>query len=189
MDLPDTAPSVVKTHAGRAFAVGARGDDASRGSAYVFELGPRPTVPSAAQNLQTTSGDGQVVLTWEPPSSDGGSPITNYRIYRGTSSGGEILLTTIGNALTYTDSGLTNGQTFYYQVSAANGVEEGRKSNESSVTPTPPPTPPQAAPDAADAHPRPKRATRSAICRKTTSPASDSYLATRRRRASRRRKE
>ena len=124
--------------------IGARGDDASRGSAYVFELGPRPTVPSAAQNLQTTSGDGQVVLTWEPPSSDGGSPITNYRIYRGTSSGGEILLTTIGNALTYTDSGLTNGQTFYYQVSAANGVGEGRKSNEASVTPTPPPTPPSA---------------------------------------------
>ena len=33
----------------------------------------------------------------ERAASDGGSPITGYKVYRGTSSGGETLLTTLGN--------------------------------------------------------------------------------------------
>ncbi len=35
-----------------------------------------------------------------------------------------------------TDTGLTAGQTYYYKVSAVNGVGEGAQSNEASVTPT-----------------------------------------------------
>ena len=48
----------------------------------------------------------------------------------------------VGTVLTYTDSDLTNNQTYYYQVSAVNAVGEGAKSNEAPATPTPvPPTP------------------------------------------------
>src|SRR2546427_7737045 len=56
------------------------------------------TVPSAPQNLQAAAGNAQVSLSWTAPSSNGGSAITNYKIYRSTSSGTETLLTKIGKA-------------------------------------------------------------------------------------------
>ncbi len=96
---------------------------------------PPATVPSAPQNLQGTAGDGQVVLTWEASSSDGGSAITGYKIYRGSSAGNLTLLTLVGNVLTYTDSSVTNGQTYYYKVSAVNGVGESTQTSEVSGTP------------------------------------------------------
>jgi len=70
------------------------------------------------------------------PSSDGGSTITNYMIYRGTSSGTETLLATIGNVLAYTDTGVTNDQIYYYKVKAVNIVGEGAYSNEVHATPS-----------------------------------------------------
>ncbi|TLZ86118.1 MAG: fibronectin type III domain-containing protein [Methanobacteriota archaeon] len=103
---------------------------------------PPPTPPSAPTNLVATAGNAQVGLAWQAPSSNGGSPITNYRIYRGTSSNGETLLATIGNVLTYTDTAVTNGVTYYYQVSAVNAAGEGPRSNEASAAPSPPPPPP-----------------------------------------------
>ena len=92
-------------------------------------------VPTEPLNLQATSGNGQVTLTWSAPLSDGGEPITNYTIYRGIAPGGESYLVKIGNVLTYDDIGLINGQTYYYQVSATNAVGEGGKSNEASARP------------------------------------------------------
>jgi fibronectin type 3 domain-containing protein len=102
------------------------------------------TAPDAPANLVATPGDAVVVLGWDPPPSDGGSPITGYRIYRGTSSGGETLLATLGAVLTYTDSAVTNDVTYYYQVSAENAFGEGPRSLEVSATPTPAPTAPSA---------------------------------------------
>jgi hypothetical protein len=103
-----------------------------------------PIVPGAPTNLIATSGNAQVVLVWTAPANDGGSVITTYKVYRGTASGGETLLTTIGNVLTYTDAGLTNGQPYFYKVSAVNGVGEGSQSNEVSSTPNQPATVPSA---------------------------------------------
>src|SRR5437762_2326137 len=101
-----------------------------------------PTPPSAPQNLAATGGNAQVTLTWQAPASDGGSPITNYKIYRGLAPTTETFLTTVGNVLTYTDRSVTNGVTYYYQVSAVNAAGEGPRSNEASATPSPPPPPP-----------------------------------------------
>src|SRR5206468_3233239 len=100
------------------------------------------TPPGAPQGLVATAGDATVTLTWSAPSSNGGSPITNYRIYRSTTGGGETLQATIGIVLTYTDTSVTNGVTYYYQVSAVNAAGEGPRSNEASATPSPPPPPP-----------------------------------------------
>jgi fibronectin type 3 domain-containing protein len=101
------------------------------------------TVPSQPENLQAEVGDSLVELSWNPPSDSGGSTITNYTIYRGTSQGGESFLIAIGDELYYMDSDLTNGQTYYYKVSAINGVGEGPRSNEAEAKPMAVPSAPE----------------------------------------------
>ncbi len=92
------------------------------------------TIPSAPRNLQRSAGDEQVTLSWDPPAEDGGSDITGYNIYRGTTSGSLSLHQSVSGS-TYVDTGLTNDQIYYYQVSAVNGVGEGPLSTEVNVTP------------------------------------------------------
>jgi parallel beta-helix repeat protein len=93
------------------------------------------TVPSAPQNLVATAGNQEVSLSWQPPADNGGSPITGYKIYYGTSTDNYTKNITVGNVTRYTITGLTNGQEYYFVVSAINGVGEGPKSNEASATP------------------------------------------------------
>ncbi len=93
-------------------------------------------VPSVPLGLQASPSDGQITLDWSPPLSDGGAPITNYAIYRGTSSDSEEVIDVIGNVLTYTDRGVNNGQAYHYRVSAINTVGEGAKSAEVTGVPT-----------------------------------------------------
>ena len=99
-------------------------------------------LPSAPRSLEAKAGNGRVVLTWQAPVSDGGSPITGYSVYRGTVSGGETLLAVLGNVLTYTDTAVTNEQKYYYEVSASNSYGEGPKSIEASATPSTTANPP-----------------------------------------------
>ncbi|HME50863.1 MAG TPA: fibronectin type III domain-containing protein, partial [Candidatus Lokiarchaeia archaeon] len=92
-------------------------------------------MPGSPTGFSVTPGNAQVVLTWLVPSSNGGSPITGYHLYQGTTSGGEFLLVTIGNITTYTNVGLTNGQIYYYEVAAVNSQGVGAMSMEQSATP------------------------------------------------------
>jgi PKD repeat protein len=99
------------------------------------------TVPGAPTGLTATSGSGQVSLSWTPPSSNGGENITKYNVYRSTTSGSETQVTSggcsgLGAVTSCTDTGLTAGQTYYYKVTAVNGIGEGVESNEASATPT-----------------------------------------------------
>lgn len=103
-----------------------------------------PTFPGAPQNLQTSPSNGQNFLGWQPPASNGGAPIIGYRVFRGTTSSNQMVVTSggcanLGTVLACTDTGLTNGQTYYYFVSAYNSVNQGPPSNIVSATPTAPP--------------------------------------------------
>jgi hypothetical protein len=98
------------------------------------------TPPGAPTGLTASAGSGQVSLSWAAPASNGGVSITSYRVYRGTSAGTETRLTAggcsgLGGVLTCTDTGLTNGQKYYYKVSAVNSIGEGAQSKEASATP------------------------------------------------------
>ena len=50
------------------------------------------SAPSAPQSLGASAGNAQVVLNWSAPASNGGSTVTSYNVYRGTSPGGEARL-------------------------------------------------------------------------------------------------
>ena len=106
------------------------------------------TPPGAPTGLTATPGNAQVSLNWAAPASNGGLSITSYRVYRGTASGAETLLTGgscsgLGAVLSCTDTGLTNGQAYFYKVSAVNSLGEGAQSNEASATPVASCTPTQ----------------------------------------------
>ncbi|OPX65580.1 MAG: Fibronectin type III domain protein [Methanomassiliicoccales archaeon PtaB.Bin215] len=94
------------------------------------------SLPSAPIDLDADAGNGTVVLTWDAPSNTGGSPITGYKIYRGTSAATLTLLATVGLVTEYTDDTVTNGQTYYYKVSAVNAIGEGAMSELDEATPT-----------------------------------------------------
>jgi chitodextrinase len=105
------------------------------------------SVPSGPTNLTATAGNGSETLTWTGSSS--GSP-TSYSIYRGTATDGEAttpIATTNGTTTTFTDTGLKNGTTYFYNVAANNAVGVSPDTNEISVVPggstdTTPPTAP-----------------------------------------------
>lgn len=96
---------------------------------------PLPPVPPSDPTLTAIAGDASVELAWTAPEDDGGAPVTGYVIYRGTSAGTEAQHATVGSVLTYTDAGLSNGSTYWYQVAAVNSAGSGARSNEASATP------------------------------------------------------
>src|SRR5207248_5678465 len=92
-----------------------------------------PSTP-AAPVLTALPGNAQATLNWTTPN-DGGAAITGYNVYRATASGAETLYRSLGVVNTFTDTGLTNGTTYYYKVAAVNSVGTGTVSNEASATP------------------------------------------------------
>jgi fibronectin type 3 domain-containing protein len=107
---------------------------------------PQATVPSTPSGLVASGGNGSVALSWTIPTSDGGSPITGYDVYRGTSASGESATPIATNVATnsFTDTSVTNGTTYYYKVAAVNAVGVSPQSNEASATPQQPATVPSA---------------------------------------------
>ena len=96
---------------------------------------PQATVPAAPSRLVASGGNGSVVLSWAVPATDGGSPITGYDVYRGTSPGGESATPLASNVVTngFTDTSAVNGTTYYYTVTAVNAVGLSPQSNEASA--------------------------------------------------------
>jgi fibronectin type 3 domain-containing protein len=98
---------------------------------------PQATAPSAPLTLVASGGNASVALSWAAPTTDGGSGLTGYNVYRGTSAGGEaaIALATGMTLTSFTDTTAANGSTYYYKVVAVNTVGISPQSNEASATP------------------------------------------------------
>jgi len=89
-----------------------------------FDPVPEPSVPAAPQVMAVRNGS-VIHVTWSTPD-NGGSPITMYKIFRGTPGGDEILLATVpGNMNSYDDPTASPAITYYYRVTAVNNVGEG----------------------------------------------------------------
>jgi len=93
------------------------------------------TVPSHPREFTGIGGDGEVILNWTTPSFTGGLPITHYNIYRGNSSTNMSLLVSVGDVSTFTDTGLTNGKTYFYRIYAENNIGQGVPSSIVETTP------------------------------------------------------
>jgi parallel beta-helix repeat protein len=88
------------------------------------------SAPEKPENVVDDAGNSYVHLSWDVPEGDGGSEITNYRIYRRTGSGVDTLIAEIGNLLQYNDTTVTNGITYYYKIAAVNAIGESVGSDE-----------------------------------------------------------
>jgi fibronectin type 3 domain-containing protein len=86
--------------------------------------------PAAPANLQATAGNAQVMLTWSASASG-----TSYNVKRSTTSGGPYAILSSPTVTSFTDTGLTNGTTYYYVVSALNSAGESGNSAQASAAP------------------------------------------------------
>ncbi len=80
-----------------------------------------PAPPAAPQMVSATSVTGGTLVEWLEPD-NGGSPITGYDVWRGTTSGGETFLAHVSGETTtsYLDTHPPTGNAFYY-ATAVNG--------------------------------------------------------------------
>ena len=94
----------------------------------------RVTEPLAAPDLTVRGGNRQVSLSWGSVSN-----ASSYRIYWGTSSGSLTRLSANPTGTSYTHTGLADGTTYYYQISAYSNISgEGARSSLRSATTTTP---------------------------------------------------
>ncbi len=115
------------------FEVAAVNSNGTSGMSNETSATPTSGAPAAPTNLSATAGNAQISLSWTA-----GSGATSYNIYRGTVSGGESA-TAIATGITtvsYTNTGLTNGTTYYYKVAALNATGTSGMSNEAGATPS-----------------------------------------------------
>ena len=100
---------------------------------------PACTPPSKPTNLAATPSNGQIVLAWT--ASTGGA--ISYQVLRGTKTGGPYVAIATPTSTGYTDTGLINGTTYYYVVTASNGSCSSANSAELAAAPvcTPPSVP------------------------------------------------
>jgi hypothetical protein len=111
----------------------------SAGTNTYVAYGAAPQPPPAPTGLTATAGNAQVSLTWTASSG-----ATSYKVKRSTVSGGPYtVIAPSVTATTYTDTGLTNGTTYFYVVSAVNTGGESPNSDQASATPTAPADPSQ----------------------------------------------
>jgi hypothetical protein len=123
----------------RVHAQNAYGDGASATvtvAPQVTSQGPG-SVPGSPTGLKASSGDGFIALSWSPPTSTGGSPVTGYHVYLGYSSSfvGAREFTTSGPSFRLTDA--SNGSQYYIKVTALNAAGEGPATPVTSVIPVP----------------------------------------------------
>ena len=88
------------------------------------------SLPSAPTGVSAAAGNAQVSLGWNPVQG-----ATGYNVKRSTTSGAETTITSLSGTV-YHDTGLANGTTYFYEVSATNTAGQSVNSSEVSTTPS-----------------------------------------------------
>jgi hypothetical protein len=91
--------------------------------------------PSPPLNLIATVSNSDIVLTWSPPESDGGSAITGYKIERNDGSGYQTVVSNTNSYTTqYYDTKVVTDTKYEYRIFAINSVGTSNPSNETSIS-------------------------------------------------------
>jgi murein DD-endopeptidase MepM/ murein hydrolase activator NlpD len=91
---------------------------------------PIPTPPT---NVAAVAGNASAMVTWTPPSFDGGSGIQGYTI--AATPGNQSV--TVGPGTSAVIGGLTNGTSYTFTVTASNGIANAMSAASNAVTPSP----------------------------------------------------
>ncbi len=119
----DAAPTLGTTYLYQVSAVNAEGEGTKSEMVNIT----LSDIPSAPTNLTLSGEEGHLVLDWDAPASDGGSPVTGYQVYRGTNGSAMGFLAKVDNT-SYEDEGVQDGVTYYYSVVATNALGTGQVS-------------------------------------------------------------
>jgi fibronectin type 3 domain-containing protein len=91
--------------------------------------------PSSPENLSAEiNAANAVLLTWDPPLSEGNAPISAYRVYKSTTSAlySSYLVEITNHSLI--DWFMFPGQTYYYTVTAVSSIGESHRPTEVNIT-------------------------------------------------------
>ncbi|MXY61787.1 MAG: ABC transporter substrate-binding protein, partial [Cenarchaeum sp. SB0665_bin_23] len=92
------------------------------------------TTPGAPTGLTATPSSTSVSLSWVAPTSDGGNSITDYTIeYRAEGGSWSVYADGTSTTTSATVTGLTDGTTYEFRVSAVNAMGTGKPSNVVSI--------------------------------------------------------
>ncbi len=119
----------------RAVNTAGAGNPSNEASAKPAAPPPNITIPGAPASLTATAGNALVNLAW--PAVSGA---TSYSVYRGTATNAQSSTPIATNltGTTYSNTGLTNGTTYFYKVRAVNSAGAGNPSAEASARPSGP---------------------------------------------------
>ncbi|NHO31634.1 hypothetical protein [Acetobacter fallax] len=128
--------------AGSLYYVAATPIDADGSSGTQSETATVTPIAEAVPDVPTialTPGDAQVTIQITPPANNGGSTVTSFTIYSGTSTTALSKVGTMAangaSAVTYVQSPEPNGTAVYFTASATNAVGEGAQCAAESATP------------------------------------------------------
>jgi sugar lactone lactonase YvrE len=105
-------------------------DNAIVNGIEILSAGVANGIPTAPSGLTASAGNAQITLAWNAVPG-----ATSYKVYRSTTSGSGYAAAGTSTATSVLDTGLTNGTTYYYVVTAVNTTGESPRSSEVSVTP------------------------------------------------------
>lgn len=118
----------------------------TNGTAYTFRVAALTSAGSGANsssstpitpatfagvptNITATAGNGQMTVSWKAPTSNGGSPVTDYILdYYSTNEGWQTFDDSVSAATTAVVTGLTNGESYKFSVRARTAVGDGAMS-------------------------------------------------------------
>lgn len=92
-------------------------------------------VPYAPTNLDSIAGDTELSLSWDAPTNDGGSAITEYIIRYTPDGQSPVTVETNSTSTSFTLTGLTNDTLYTIEVAAINIIGTGSYSTSTSDTP------------------------------------------------------